>query len=154
MTVKIITATSTVLAHITIKLTDDSVADSTKVNRSPQLIRLDTQDVSSAFAQALHGGRMGETVRFTLEPQDAFGYGNPANLHTVPRERFDASMTLKPGMIIEFTHMNGQSLPGIVRQFDDTAVTVDFNHPLCGQTLAFEVEILAIDPPADYQFNA
>lgn len=151
MTNKIITANSHILAHITIKLSDDSVADSTKVNREPNWIRLNEADVSPAFAKALVGHRVGETVSFTLEPQDAFGYANPANFHQLPRARFDDCMKLEPGVIIEFAQLTGESMPGIIRAVTDDRVQVDFNHPLCGQTLSFEVDILAIDPPPGYQ---
>lgn len=151
MSGKTITHDSDILAHITIKLADDSVADSTKVNREPQRIRLTAEDVSAAFANALVGHRMGETVTFTLAPEDAFGHPNPANFQHLPRSRFDAAIKLEPGAIIEFSQMQGSSLPGIIRQVNDDTVQVDFNHPLCGQTLTFEVDILAIDPPAGYQ---
>ncbi len=151
MSSKTVTQDSHILAHITIKLTDDSVADSTKVNREPQRIRLGSQDVSSAFAEALLGHRIGETVTFTLKPEDAFGHPNPANFQRLPRHRFDATIKLEPGVIVEFSQMQGESLPGIIREVNDDNVYVDFNHPLCGQILTFEVDILAIDPPDGYQ---
>lgn len=151
MSSKTITTDSHILAHVTIKLADDSVADSTKVNREPQRIRLAANDVSPAFANALIGHRMGETVTFTLKPEDAFGHPNPANFQHLPRARFDASIKLEPGVIVEFSQMQGTSLPGIIRVVSDDDVQVDFNHPLCGQTLTFEVDILAIDPPEGYQ---
>lgn len=150
MSNKTITEKSHILAHITIKLADDSVADSTKVNREPQRIYLAGDDVSPAFAKALLGHRMGETVTFTLKPEDAFGHPNPANFQQFPRSRFDTALKLEPGVILEFSHIQGNSLPGIVRQVEDDIVHVDFNHPLCGQTLTFEVDVLAIDPPEGY----
>ncbi len=50
----------------------------------------------------------------------------------------------KLGPIIEFTQPNGAQLPGIIRAVEGDSVTVDFNHPLAGQTLTFEVEIIEI----------
>lgn len=148
---KHITENSEILAHITIKLADDSVADSTKVNREPQRIRLNSNDVSPAFAKALLGHKLGETVSFILAPEDAFGQPNPLNFQTLPRSRFDAKIALSVGTIVEFEKLNGPSLAGIIRELNEDEVRVDFNHPLCGQTLTFEVDILAIDPPAGYQ---
>lgn len=53
---------------------------------------------------------------------------------------------MKKGLIVEFSQMNGSSLPGVVRAFDNDTVTIDFNHPLCGQSLKFKLEILSIAP--------
>lgn len=135
---------SNVILHIDIKLTDGSVADSTRVNRQPAMIRMGRGDVTPQFELQLINMERGEKKSFTLNPEDAFGQPNPANIHTFPRTNFDAAIKLENGAIIEFEHLNGEKMPAIVRNFNDDEVTVDFNHPLCGQTLEFTVEVLEI----------
>jgi FKBP-type peptidyl-prolyl cis-trans isomerase SlpA len=48
-------------------------------------------------------------------------------------------------MIIAFTQPDGTELPGIVREVTGDSVTVDFNHPLAGQVITFDVEILSVN---------
>lgn len=139
-----ITPNSTVILHINMKLTDDSVADSTRVNHKPAKIVLGSGAVTPAFEYELIGLKTGDKKSFTLAPQDAFGYPNPANIHKMPRQRFDDKIKMEKNTIIEFEQLNGHPLLGIVRDFNDEEVTLDFNHPLCGQSVVFEVEILEI----------
>jgi FKBP-type peptidyl-prolyl cis-trans isomerase SlpA len=139
-----ITANSEVILHINMKLTDDSVADSTRVNDKPAKIRLGVGDVTPAFEYELMGLQIGGKKSFTLAPQDAFGYPNPANMHTMPRSRFNSAIKIEKGNIVEFEQLTGQNLLGVIRDFNDDDVSIDFNHPLCGQTVIFEVEILDI----------
>lgn len=143
---KIVEANSEIVAHMTIELRDGSVADSTRVNRKPLLLRLGVGDLSTAFESHLLGLKEGDKTEFILEPGDAFGLPNPANIHILPRAQFDPRLQLKKGLIVEFSQMNGSHLPGVVRAFDSDTVTIDFNHPLCGQSLKFKLEILSIAP--------
>jgi FKBP-type peptidyl-prolyl cis-trans isomerase SlpA len=130
--------------HIDIKLQDGSVADSTRVNRQPTIIRMGQEDVTDKFEAQLLGMKVGDKKSFLLGPEDAFGHANPANIHKLPRNRFAQTMVFEVGSIIEFEQMTGDKLLGIVRSFNDEEVVADFNHPLCGQTLEFTVEIVDI----------
>lgn len=142
--IEAVTDNATVLLHIDIKLKDGSVADSTRVNREPAMIRLGAGDVTEKFESYLKGMKVGEKKQFTLEAKDAYGYSNPANLHTLPRNRFDDSIALEKGLIMEFEQLTGEKMLGVIRDFTDTEVVIDFNHPLCGQTLDLTIEILKI----------
>lgn len=143
---KVIEKNSEIWAHMTIELMDGSVADSTRVNRKPMILRLGCGDLSEAFEANILGLKEGDKKDFVLEPKDAFGLTNPANIHRIPRNQFADNLTLRKGLIVEFQQMNGHALPGVVREFDEETVTVDFNHPLCGQTLRFKLEIVSIAP--------
>jgi FKBP-type peptidyl-prolyl cis-trans isomerase SlpA len=143
---KIIEKNSEVWAHMTIELMDGSVADSTRVNRKPMVLRLGCDDLSAAFEANILGLKEGAKKEFVLEPEDAFGLPHPANIHRMPRGQFADDLSLRKGLIIEFSQMNGSVLPGVVRDFDDETVTIDFNHPLCGQKLKFKLEVVSIAP--------
>jgi FKBP-type peptidyl-prolyl cis-trans isomerase SlpA len=54
-------------------------------------------------------------------------------------------MALAQGLVISFADAGKTELPGVVASFDSERVTVDFNHPLAGQTLVFEVEIIDVE---------
>jgi FKBP-type peptidyl-prolyl cis-trans isomerase SlpA len=61
----------------------------------------------------------------------------------MPRSNFE-NMELSEGLLIIFNDAANTELPGVVKAFDDDQVTIDFNHPLAGKTLTFEVEILEV----------
>ncbi|NNM60393.1 MAG: FKBP-type peptidyl-prolyl cis-trans isomerase [Legionellales bacterium] len=144
MTSLLILPNSIVILHINMKLADDSVADSTRTGHQPAKIVLGSGDVTPAFEYELIGMHVGDKKKFTLPPQDAFGFPNPANFHTMPLSRFDKNIKMEIGSIIEFDQLSGQPLLGIVREIKDDGVLLDFNHPLCGQSVTFEVEIIQV----------
>jgi len=88
--------------------------------------------------------RLGDHQVWELDPEEAFGTRDPANIRDMPRDRFPANVTPEPGHVIAFTLPDGQEIPGGVVSIGDDTVKVDFNHPLAGQGLRFEVEIVAV----------
>ncbi|MCE2597023.1 FKBP-type peptidyl-prolyl cis-trans isomerase [Motilimonas cestriensis] len=142
---KAITANSEVVMHFTIKLSDGSAADSTKVNNKPAKFRMGDGSLTVNFEKCLLGLTEGESKSFELEPEDAFGQPNPDNIYYVERSKFGADAPAEVGAIIAFTQPDGNELPGIVREVTGESVTVDFNHPLAGQALTFDVDVISID---------
>jgi len=63
------------------------------------------------------------------------------------RSKFSADTPAEEGMIIAFSQPDGSELPGIVRAVAGDSVTVDFNHPLAGQEITFDVEIISVVAP-------
>ncbi|MEK9556217.1 MAG: peptidylprolyl isomerase, partial [Gammaproteobacteria bacterium] len=81
-----------------------------------------------------------------IEPKDGFGQHNPSNVQRIPRDQFDPSVELSEGLVVSFQDKAKSELPGVIVAIDDSMVTVDFNHPLAGHDLEFEVEILSVVP--------
>ncbi len=144
----VITEQSVVILHITMKLEDGSVADSSKVGDRPAKILMGDQSLSPAFEQNLLGLTAGDEKSFELAPEDAFGQINPDNIHHMDRSRFSLDAPAEAGQIIAFSQPGGGEVPGIIREVQGDSVTVDFNHPLAGHTITFEVEIVEIQEPA------
>ncbi|MGL5814394.1 FKBP-type peptidyl-prolyl cis-trans isomerase [Aeromonas sp.] len=136
---------SSVLFHFSIKLEDGSVADSTALHGKPARLRMGDGSLTDSFEQCLLGLQQGEAKSFTLAPEQAFGLSNPDNIYHLDRAKFGADMEPKVGTIMIFDQPNGGELPGIIRAVEGMSVTVDFNHPLAGHTVTFEVEILGVD---------
>jgi FKBP-type peptidyl-prolyl cis-trans isomerase SlpA len=136
---------SEVVFHFSIKLSDDSVADSTKVNDKPAKLVIGDGSLTEGFEACLLGLKAGEEASFTLQPEQAFGAPNPDNIYYVDRDKFSNGIAPEVGAIIAFTQPDGSELPGIIREVAGQSVTVDFNHPLAGQVLTFEVEIIDVD---------
>lgn len=135
---------SQVIAHITMKLSDGSAADSTKVNKKPAKIIMGDQSISPAFEAQLMGMTVNDSKEFTLVAKDAFGESNPDNLHYVDASKFSADAPAVVGNIITFTQPGNVELPGMIKEVSGDSVTVDFNHPLAGQDVTFVIDIVDI----------
>ncbi len=99
---------------------------------------------------ALYGLRAGSQQTLTLMPGQAFGQRSQEAVKWMPRSAFPLEIVLEPGLIVGFTDEQGQELPGAVLELNDKQVKVDFNHPLAGREISFEVEILEVEyPPLD-----
>ena len=98
------------------------------------------------FERLLFGMSPGERQMFVVEPENAFGQPNDDNVQRVSRDQFDDETELQIGLVYAFTDASGGELPGMVISFDDDEVTVDFNHPLSGRTILFDVMIHRVEP--------
>lgn len=136
---------SEVVLHFDLKLADGSAADSTRVNDKPAKLVIGDGNLTPSFEACLLGLSEGDKKSFTLQPEDAFGLPNPDNIYHMDRNRFGADAPAEEGMILAFTQPDGTELPGIVREVAGESVTVDFNHPLAGQVITFDVEILSVN---------
>jgi FKBP-type peptidyl-prolyl cis-trans isomerase SlpA len=94
----------------------------------------------------LIGLEVGTQAKFSVPPEDGFGYPDPTNVYDIPRVEFADDMDLVPGLVIGFTTPTGDEVPGTVVAVDEEQdqVKVDFNHPLAGENFVFDVSILAI----------
>jgi len=78
-----------------------------------------------------------------VQPEQGFGQPNPQNVQIMPRSQFEG-MELSEGLLVIFNDAANAELPGVVKAFDDKQVTIDFNHPLAGKVLDFDVEIIEV----------
>lgn len=92
------------------------------------------------------GMTAGDRNSFEVPPEKAFGQHNPSNVQTFKRSEFSADMVLEKGVMISFADARQSELPGVVSRVEGDQVEVDFNHPLAGRTLTFEVEIIDVEP--------
>ncbi len=144
MTTDVIGDNSEVILHFDLTLEDGSAADSTRANNKPAKMVMGDGSLTPNFETCLRGLKAGDKKSFTLPAEDAFGHPNPDNIYYVDRSKFAADMDLKEGMIMGFAQPDGSELPGIIRSTAGHSVTVDFNHPLAGQTVVFSVEIIEV----------
>ncbi len=138
---------SLITMHFDIRLKDGSVAESTRNFAKPFQFKMNTGIFSDRLEEKLLGLQVGAKPKIMLMPEEAFGLPHPSNIFQVPKHKFDHAeeKTLEPGTIFLFTQPSGTEIPGMIRAIDEHEVTVDFNHPLSGQVILFDIEILAID---------
>ncbi|WP_127475925.1 FKBP-type peptidyl-prolyl cis-trans isomerase [Sulfurivermis fontis] len=138
-----ITRGSHVRLHYTITLEDGTEADSSRGGEPLDFV-LGDGTMLEGLEDFLLGMRAGQRAAYSVSPEQGFGYRDAEAVHVMPRSDFPAEMELAPGVIVAFTTPAGDEVPGTVTALDETQVTVDFNHPLAGHTLNFDVEILAV----------
>nr|WP_216652937.1 FKBP-type peptidyl-prolyl cis-trans isomerase [Vibrio aestuarianus] len=136
---------SAVTLHFTIKLKDGSVADSTHNMGKPAKLVIGDGSLSENFEQCLFNLSAGESKSIELSAEDAFGLPNPDNIHYMDRAKFVGDAEVEVGTIMAFSGRDGMEIPGIITAIAGDSVTVDFNHPLAGQDVIFDVEILSVE---------
>ena len=140
-----IKANSAVTLHFTIKLKDGSIADSTHNMGKPAKLVIGDGSLSDNFELCLIGLSAGESKTIELKAEDAFGLSNPDNIHHMDRAKFAGNTEVEVGTIMAFSGRDGLEIPGIITAIAGDSVTVDFNHPLTGQDVIFNVEILSVE---------
>lgn len=133
-----------VVLHMNLKLSDGSVAESTRAINKPAKFQLGDGSLSTAIEQQLIGLSVGEVKQFTVAAVDGFGERQPALIQYLQRYEFPSDIALDVGAIIGFAHPNGGEMPGVVRAIVGDSITVDFNHPLAGEVLFFDIEVMDI----------
>ena len=144
MSLSVIGDNSRVTLHFALRLENGDVVDST-FERKPAVFTMGDGSLLPGFERHLRGMQPGQRNTFTVSPEEAFGQPNPANVQRFERDQFAGDMELHEGLVISFADASKTELPGVVKRFDADEVVVDFNHPLAGRTILFDVEIVAVD---------
>ncbi len=143
MSLGIIADGSRVKLHFALRLADGQEVDSTFENDAPELTVGDG-NLPEGFEECLVGLTTGNHKTFTVPPEKAFGQPNPQNMQEMKRSDFPVDMPVAPGLMVSFADAQGAELPGVISAIEGDYVTVDFNHPLAGKELHFEVQILEV----------
>ena len=132
-------------------LADGKVFDTSHGGR-PLEVKVGEGQLIKGFEAALMGMTLNEKKVFTLEPDDAYGQRDETRMHSFDRSEIPPEMNPQVGQAIGLTTPDGQQIPARIAQVDDKQVTVDLNHPLAGQSLTFEIEVVGIsDTPTQPQ---
>ncbi|GAB3566833.1 peptidylprolyl isomerase [Spirosoma luteolum] len=138
----------TVQVHYTGTLTDGTVFDSS-AGRTPLEFIVGSGQVIKGFDDGVEGMSEGEKKTINIPVEDAYGPANEEMIFTLNRSDIPDDIPLEKGMTLNM-HEDGnpRAIPVIVRDLTDTNVTLDANHPLAGQDLVFEVELVGVKPTA------
>jgi FKBP-type peptidyl-prolyl cis-trans isomerase 2 len=125
-------------------LTDETgqVVDTSK-GKAPLLYVHGQGQIIPGLEKELTGMTVGGEKKVTVKPEDAYGPVDPAAFREVPKEALPAE-ALKIGTMLLAQGPGGQGVPVRVHEIKETTVVMDFNHPLAGKTLSFDVKITGI----------
>jgi peptidylprolyl isomerase len=134
----------TVQVHYKGTLTDGTLFDSSE-GREPLQFPLGAGMVIPGFDNGIMGMEVGEKKTINIPVDEAYGAAQEDLIFTFNRSDLPADMPVEVGVTLEM-HEDGnpQPIPVIIRDVNETSVTVDANHPLAGQDLVFEVELVGI----------
>ena len=95
------------------------------------------------FDAAVNGMKVGETKTVNITPNEGSGQHNPDGVQTLDKSQFPDDFDFQKGVIIEGV-IGDQTVRGIIQQIDTENVVVDFNHPMAGKDLNFEIELVEV----------
>lgn len=122
---------------------DGKVVDSSN-GREPLQFKAGNHEMIPGFEKAVVGMKVGEKKSFKLSPEDGYGPENPKAIQDIPKKQLPPNITPKAGMTLLAQTKNGQSVPVRIVEVKEDVVVMDFNHPLAGKTLNFDVEVVEI----------
>lgn len=140
-----IRANMVVTLDYTLTLDNGEVADSTQDGR-PLRFLAGSGELLPAFEEALLGLTAGDKLSLTLSPEDGYGEYDEEAFEEVDIENFPSREGLEPGTAIEVHDADGETYVAYISEVHDDTVILDYNHPLAGETLHFQVTVLEVRP--------
>ncbi|TVP66355.1 MAG: peptidylprolyl isomerase [Leptolyngbya sp. LCM1.Bin17] len=129
--------------HYTGKLEDGTVFDSSR-DRDPLQFSLGGGQVIPGFEAAVVGMTPGDSKTEVVDAEAAYGPHRDEMVMVVERTQIPEDIPLDIGVQLQLRGPQGQLLPVLVTELSDAEVTLDANHPLAGETLIFDIELLDI----------
>lgn len=139
-----VTTGNNISVHYTGTLTDGTVFDSSRERGQTLDFEVGSPKMIPGFNDAVLGMAEGETKNVTITPDSAYGQRDPKAIQNVPKEAFDDDFDFKVGGLIRGNGPRGPFMAKI-QEIQDVDVVLDFNHPLAGHDLSFEIEVVSID---------
>jgi peptidylprolyl isomerase len=131
----------TVRVHYRGTLADGTEFDASE-GRDPLEFALGEGVVIPGFEAAVEGLEIGQKRTVTIPPEQAYGAVNEALIQRVESDTFAEDPYV--GGHVDLVAPDGSRLPGVITAVDEQGAILDFNHPLAGQTLTFEVELVEV----------
>lgn len=130
--------------HYTLKDNSGEVLDSSE-GKEPLAFIQGIGNIISGLEEELEGKNSGDKISVTVAPEKGYGVRNEKNVHIVPLSSFqaDGEEKLVEGMQVRVETNEGESIADVAK-IDGEDVTLDMNHPLAGETLHFDVEVVDI----------
>jgi FKBP-type peptidyl-prolyl cis-trans isomerase 2 len=132
-----------VKVHYHGKLTNGETFDSSE-GRAPLEFEVGGGMVIKGFDEGVTGMKVGDKKTVNIPFDQAYGPRNSEMLVEFPKDRFPKDMELEVGLSLMMTDGSGQQFPVVVTEVKEDVVVLDANHPLAGQDLVFDIELVEI----------
>ena len=134
---------STVRVHYRGTLSDGAVFDSS-LDADPFEFRIGDGVVIAGFEKALMGMKKGEKKSVAIPKSDAYGDYDLNLRVSLQRSQLPVDIAYEEGMILQIQTPDGYSAQATIVEMTDETITLDGNHPLSGETLNFEIELMDV----------
>ena len=132
-----------VKVHYHGKLTNGETFDSS-AGRQPLEFEVGSGMVIKGFDDGITGMQVGEKKTINIPFHEAYGPKNPEMIIEMPKDRFPKDMEIETGMPLAMNDGQGQQFQVIIVEIKDDVVMLDANHPLAGENLVFDLELVDI----------
>ena len=133
----------TVKVHYHGRLKTGETFDSSK-DRQPLEFEVGSGSVIKGFDDGVTGMGIGEKKTINIPVEEAYGQKNPDMIIEMPKDRFPENMELEVGMPLMMSNGEGQNFQVVIHEIHEESVVLDANHPLAGQDLIFDLELVDI----------
>lgn len=133
-----------VKVHYHGKLTNGDTFDKSE-GREPLAFEVGSGMVIKGFDDGITGMTVGEKKTIHIPVEEAYGAKNPEMMIEMPKDRFPQDMTIELGMPLVMSDPQGQQFQVIVAEIGEETVVLDANHPLAGEDLIFDLELMEIE---------
>jgi peptidylprolyl isomerase len=133
-----------VQVHYKGTLSDGTEFDNSRTRGTTLNFEIGSDRMIRGFNDAVVGMKAGETKSVTIVSEQAYGPRDPEATQVVPKEAFGEGFEFKIGEVIQG---NGPAGPFMakIQEVATSEVTIDLNHPLAGEDLNFEIEVVSVD---------
>ncbi len=140
---EIVQDNNNVAVHYTGTLKSGEVFDSSR-EREPLEFTVGAGQMIPGFEKAVRGMKINEKKKVTLEPEEAYGDPNPEMVQQVAKNQLPEGLEPFVGQQLSSQMADGQEIIVRVSDVKDDHILIDANHPLAGEALTFEIEVVAI----------
>lgn len=134
-----------VKVHYHGKLRSGETFDSSE-GREPLEFTVGSGQVIKGFDDGVTGMQVGDKKTVEINVEDAYGEKSEDMIIEFPKEQFPGDMSPEVGQQLMMSNGSGQSFPVTIMEVRDDSVLLDANHPLAGQDLIFDIELVEIVP--------
>lgn len=137
----------------TLRLDDDQVVDSSQGHEPLEFIQ-GQGHIIPGLERELYGMEVGERKQVTVSAAEGYGDRDDDRMQVVTREAFGPGAELQTGMGVQMQEPeSGQVFQGTISEINVDNVLIDFNHPLAGETLHFDVTIAGLRPATEDELD-
>ncbi len=132
-----------VTLYFSLRLGTGELVDST--GDKPAVFMVGDGNLLPGFENAIFGLTAGTSRSVLVIAEKGFGPRNSENVQMMKRSDFASDIELSEGLMVSFADPQKSELPGVIKRILGDMVEVDFNHPLAGRNITFEVEIVSVE---------
>ena len=133
-------------------IVEDEILESTEDGEKIKFIQGMGQ-IIPGLENALYDMKVGEKKTVVIEPEDAYGDYDPESLEIAQKEEFSEEIPLDVGTFLDLSDDEDNVLSAQIVEEDEDTITLDFNHPLAGKTLTFEITVADLRPASEEELD-